>query len=306
MTMVASHMSHDPVAALGRPMLAIARWGLATLIGLQCATALLVASLRLVGTLDRPLKPVALVIVGFLVVVVAVATRWFWCHRSEHPRAVARGMAVLTSVAVMAIGAAVSLPGTSWEGLVAFWGLLASEEIGAWRLVRRHPSRWQSDRGPSPHPSPDSTPSVSLSREAPPACTPTSPSDAPVSPSLETAPSAMAKEVLDGPSPDMPGDDVLQQLTRRRAADGSEALVGWLRMPFAPGQRTASLHVAFCPPFAKTPQLMVEQLDGPSVRIKTAQVLPHGARFDLKLSTVADESDSVLMEFSARSDANAA
>jgi hypothetical protein len=95
-------------------------------------------------------------------------------------------------------------------------------------------------------------------------------------------------------------EDVIQQLTRSRAADGTEPLAGWLRMPVAAGQRTGSLHVAFCPPLASTPELEVEQIDGPEARIKTAQVLPYGARLDLKLAATAEEPTSVLVQFVAR------
>ena len=101
---------------------------------------------------------------------------------------------------------------------------------------------------------------------------------------------------------DAPAEEVLQQLTRSQAADGSEELSGWLRMVFAAGQRTGSLHVAFCPPFAETPELAFDQLDGPDARIKTAQLLPYGVRLDLKLAAAPDDPGSVLLQFSARSE----
>lgn len=79
-----------------------------------------------------------------------------------------------------------------------------------------------------------------------------------------------------------------------------EELSGWLRLPFAAGQRTGSVHVAFCPPLCVTPKMEVEQIEGPAVRIKTAQLLPYGARFDLKLAVPTEESTAVLLQFSAR------
>ncbi len=91
-----------------------------------------------------------------------------------------------------------------------------------------------------------------------------------------------------------------QQLTRSLAADGVEQISGWLRMPFAAGQRSGNLHVAFCPPFATTPELTVEQLGGPEVRIKMPQILPYGVRLDLKLVAPAEEPTAVLIQFSAR------
>ena len=91
-------------------------------------------------------------------------------------------------------------------------------------------------------------------------------------------------------------------MTRIKAADGTEELSGWLRMPFAAGQRTGSVHVAFCPPLPAAPELSVEQIDGPEARVKTAQLLPYGARLDLKLVAASEEPASVLLQFSARAE----
>jgi hypothetical protein len=97
-----------------------------------------------------------------------------------------------------------------------------------------------------------------------------------------------------------PDPFISQQLTRRESGDGVEELCGWLRLSFEPGQRTGSIHVAFCPPLRVTPELEVEQLEGPEARIKAAQVLPYGARFDLKLAAASDEAAAVLLQFTAR------
>jgi len=115
--------------------------------------------------------------------------------------------------------------------------------------------------------------------------------------------SLLTEDLPEGLAPAWPDGNVLQQFVRSRGADGSEHLTGWLRIPFTAGQRTGSEHVAFCPPFEKTPHVTVEQLDGPAVRVKTAQLLPHGVRLDLKLATVAEEPDSVVLQFSARAQA---
>jgi hypothetical protein len=69
---------------------------------------------------------------------------------------------------------------------------------------------------------------------------------------------------------------------------------------FAAGQRTGTIHVAFCPSLRVTPELAVEQMEGPEARIKTAQLLPYGARVDLKLASPAQESTTVLLQFTAR------
>ncbi|MGA2031400.1 MAG: hypothetical protein ABSG68_04020 [Thermoguttaceae bacterium] len=105
------------------------------------------------------------------------------------------------------------------------------------------------------------------------------------------------------PSPSERGPgrgDITQKLTLRQAADGTQKLSGWLRMPLAPGQRTGSIHVAFCPPFPQTPELRLEQIDGPKARITIAQLLACGVRLDVKLRSTARAPDSVLLRFSAR------
>jgi hypothetical protein len=96
-----------------------------------------------------------------------------------------------------------------------------------------------------------------------------------------------------------PSADVLQQLTLRTTAEGGQELSGWLRLGLAAGQRTGSLHVAFCPSFREAPQVQAEAVSGPDCRVKAAQVLPYGARLDVKLDEGADEAQSVLVWFHA-------
>jgi hypothetical protein len=93
--------------------------------------------------------------------------------------------------------------------------------------------------------------------------------------------------------PDLFGqdDNVLQQLTRSRVSDEIEHIDGCLRASFAPGQKALTLHVAFCPPFARVPEIQAEQLEGPECRIKLVQCQPYGARFDLKLVQETSEDD---------------
>lgn len=248
------------------------RWSLGTLLGLLSIAALLVGWRRLAGGLSSELEPLALLSVGAVVAAVALSVRLLWHYLpvGYKSRRVDWLVALLPSSSVLALGAALSVPGTSTAGLIAFWALLTSEEVWAWR-----PAGWPRLRR-------GGTAADRSVRADPPRTSSPHP-------------------VLPAAADDLPADDVLQQLTRSQAADGSEQLSGWLRMAFAAGQRTASVHVAFCPPFPRTPELTVEQLDGPPTRIKTAQLLPHGTRLDLKLAAMAEEPHSVLLQFSARS-----
>jgi len=78
--------------------------------------------------------------------------------------------------------------------------------------------------------------------------------------------------------------DLRQHLTRGLDANGVDLLEGELHIPFADSQRAAQFDVAFCPPFDDVPEFDFEQVDGPEARIDVAQLLPHGARLELKLS----------------------
>jgi hypothetical protein len=95
---------------------------------------------------------------------------------------------------------------------------------------------------------------------------------------------------------------VTQEFVRSRQPDGGERLAGWMRVPLSPGQRTATVHLAFCPPFVRTPKITVAQQEGPTARIKEAQLLPYGARLDLKLTHAADAPATVLLEIVVQAD----
>jgi hypothetical protein len=234
---------------------------------LLTSAALMVVSRRIAGALTHPLEPASLLTAGVLVAATAMTIRlgWFLPPAIRASRALDRAMMLLTSLAVLALGTGLCVYGTKTIGASAICAVLAAEEAWAWAWYTR---RGREKRGQNCFSFP--RPVVA----------------------------AVGKE--NSSDPFSPGEEVTQQLTRCQAADGAEELSGWLRMAFAAGQRTGSLHVAFCPPFVTTPELAIEQCEGPEVRIKTAQLLPYGVRLDLKLASAADEVMSVLLQFSAR------
>ena len=75
--------------------------------------------------------------------------------------------------------------------------------------------------------------------------------------------------------------DVTQWLTRSQSA-GVEQIKGGIRVEFAAGQRDATIHLAFCPPFSRTPQVMTEDVDGASLEIRVAACFPFGARLTVR------------------------
>jgi hypothetical protein len=94
-------------------------------------------------------------------------------------------------------------------------------------------------------------------------------------------------------------DSVNQYLIRRADAAGGEEVSGWATTQLYAGQRTAMLHVAFCPPFASSPTVDVRQTAGPIARVRAAQVLPWGARIEVKLPQAADSPCQARIEFRA-------
>jgi len=258
----------------GRARSELARVVAPALTALLLVVAGVILARRLAGALERPLPPAALLGTGLLLVLLGVAARLVPpAHRWQTRRR--RALYWLPTAAVLLAGIALT-PGTPPGWIAAFWCvLIGGEALGQVtnRLVQRR------------FPPPAAVPAGRTRR---------------VEPAQPPATDTAAHVAI--PPAEVPADDITQQLTRSVAAGGLDVLTGWLRAGFAPGQRTASVHVAFCPPFAKTPRLAVEQLDGPSARIKTAQLLPYGTRLDLKLTHPATDASDVLLRFRAHSD----
>lgn len=93
--------------------------------------------------------------------------------------------------------------------------------------------------------------------------------------------------------------EVVQQYTRSRLPLGGEVMAGTLMAEFAAGQRTASLHIAFCPPFLELPECSAEASDGADVEIKLVLLLPYGARFDVRRRGSCEQPATWRLEFCA-------
>jgi hypothetical protein len=233
------------------------RWAVAMLLA---GAGVFIVARRLAGALETPLAPLQLLAAGILLAGLA----WF-AHAPERRGRLRIGNALIT-IAVLAIAASLSLWGSHPAALLAFWALVVSKEVWAWRgrLPAMHFT------GPKVAKNPHRTPGP-------------------------------AKSPGEEREPGEPDADVLQQLTLRASAEGGQELSGWLRVPLTAGQRTGSLHVAFCPTFNDLPSVQAEPVSGPDCRIKAAQVLPYGARLDFKLDQPARQGESVLAWFHAAS-----
>ena len=94
---------------------------------------------------------------------------------------------------------------------------------------------------------------------------------------------------------------LLMAVQRNRQPDGGETIAGTLQAAFAAGQRTADLHLSFCPPLATLPTVEAETVEGPAARVRAVQVLSNGTRLEVRLDEPATEPTRVLVQVLASS-----
>jgi hypothetical protein len=94
-------------------------------------------------------------------------------------------------------------------------------------------------------------------------------------------------------------EDVVQQLYRVRNEDGSELIYGTLRADFQTGQRTAVLHVGFCPPLPYLPEIEAEAQSGSEAKLRIVQSLAHGTRLNVRLPSTPTEDCHVWTDMAA-------
>ena len=235
--------------------------------------AVVLAERRLAGALARPLPPWLLIVAGVLLAAWAAAIRWVLYPRLVHASssALRTPLVFLPTMLLLVAGISLSLPGSGLWSLGCFWLLLIGEESGSLQL-------WW--------------PGATIDRDAS---------------ALPLAKPPIADNLLtDNPADDdeelaetLPPEDVTQQMVRRRQADGTQALSGTLRTDFASGERTATAHLAFCPPFDRAPEFSAAAMAGPGAQVRAVQVLAYGVRLEIKLDAVSRECASVLVGFEA-------
>ncbi len=238
--------------------------------------ALILAARRVSGGLEIPLSGGPLILLGVLFPSAAAAVRWALVDAiRRYGGAVAHrrtGLVALwgPTVVLLAMAVAVTLPGTPRNAATIFWIAVVALDATAWWIVVRNQRSSLTQRNTE----------------------------------LKTAPSLIDRAALVDETDIMTDAEslahgVTQRIDRGIDADGREYCHGWIRKCFAERQRTELVHIAFCPPFSTTPQMHIEQADGPELQLKTSQVLPYGARLEIRLARAASEPIETLIEFSA-------
>jgi hypothetical protein len=306
-------------AELLRSMLRCLAWSTAAV---ALATSLVLLARRFAGALERPLEGATLVALGAGASALAFVLHAAWrsgesrpARRNEPARYELRFTLVVTA-ALTALGAAVSLPGSSRGALWFLWVLLIGQESAWWiaALRRSHLgpaiARLTRRRRTAAGSSARRAAIERRSRRASGRTPAETLAAAQAAPSVSTASIDGGRTTIAVPSSEPIAATTLspgatQQLSRI-AEEGGEALYGLLRADFAPRQRTQSLHVAFCPPLEAAPIIECSQIDGPEASIKVAQLQPFGVRFDLRLASIPREATSVVVRFEAHCESHTA
>ncbi len=233
------------------------------------AVAMLLAVRRLAGGLAVPLPPPALIGTGLSIATAAAGLRFVPCGHRIASKRMRWLFLIAPTVAVVVASAAISLPESSTAGVSTMWCIVLAIEIASYAAVRL---RW---------------------RRA---------SSQPVRPSRQRRkkePEVRFDIAHAGGPPHILAEGLAQQIERGVTDESDEFCHGLLRANFAASQRTETVHVSFCPPFMTVPEFHVEQVDGPDAKVKVAQVLPYGARVEVRLNRAPSESVQTVLEFSA-------
>jgi hypothetical protein len=232
---------------------------------------------RATGALTAPLPP------ALLLLTAAAMLAWVWCVRVAWGRYVGREIAFsrsldqlvvvwLPPVTLLLVIVACSYPGGRAVDWVVWLPVLAASAAGPQVL-----ERWRRTQTEPVIPAP-----TTATRRCP------------------NSPAAIPLELRE---PIAESGTLLQQLNRSRAADGREMISGTIVAEFAPGERMATLHVAFCPPFEALPHVEAEIADGPDASVQVTQTLHNGARLDVRLTGSAIEAATVSLEIVAHESA---
>jgi hypothetical protein len=275
-----------PVALLGDLITAL----VGLLLALQGVVAVVLLVRRAQGAMAPASSPGWLIVWMTLAVAVVAATRIAVGRFADRDSGLAMAARYLPTAALVVTALALTSFRAPWA-VFFVWVLVAAEE-GAIALVQRRGLSgtfgrigWRpAGRSPAFH-APSHARSVAPVVNEPPLVD-------------GAAPPAGTAGLCEGVAP---GSASLfsQRLERVQSMGGADRLAGTLTARFAPGQVTAHVHVAFCPPFSRVPQLDFRQVAGPSARIKVGQLLPHGVRFDVKREGPATDSASLCLEMRA-------
>ena len=267
-----------PRAERNRSPVAVALWS-----GLIVATTVLL-SRRMAGELSPPTSAWPAVLTSSFATILSL-TAWAFCQRTRMLLTEARvewlaasvawcptwlcGLAVAPANSTLAQGwlIGVALLSASLLALLSYWNHAARFQPAAFRTA---------DNQTAPPPPP-------VARRLEP--TPSRPDGIP--PPVTESALTVFDPITEEPSAGM----ITQRMTRQTLPDGVEQLEGCVRVPFVAGQRAASVHVPFSPPFAAVPQVECEVTGNEAARWKLSVLYPYGMRIEIKRGASEDAAE---------------
>jgi hypothetical protein len=261
-----------------------------------------VLAVRRASGMTTALEPAVLLAAGLLLASIAWFVHWastVACHRAGRESSVGglgrSGVASLrlaTCAGLVMSGFGVGAMAEPWWPGLAFWTMIVAEEVWAWQRGGRRLA-WVRPVG-RPNLTGISRAPGSVYRAARHWFRSVTATLA-----AETAQAPLAGPPLHAGNERRVDGRILQRYVRSATDDGQEWVRGTLRLRFTTGARTAVAHVAFCPPFAQRPKFEARQTGGSAARLKIAQVLPQGARLELRLTTAATVDEWLELDFTA-------
>ena len=255
--------SNHPLSHMARLATALG----AALVSVLCVVVLIRGLLR---SFDVPASPLLLVVAALVTEAVVSFFRMIWLRL--HPQAMASSALLarlaIPSFCVLCIAVAMSLTGATVWSVAMCWLVVAGGESAWWYPVLRTLQLHGLER----------TGAVSIRFESP---------------------QASAQEADDASIDKCEEFDqnMIQRITRSRNDNGIEFISGILRAEFVGGERSHNLHVAFCPPLAYEPAILVHQLEGPPLAIKIAQAEVFGTRIELRRVASTELSETAMICF---------
>jgi len=258
-----------PIRSFRLPAVARRTWRYLIGQSLTCivaTAAVLLTARRLAGALLTPLSALALIGVALCFSAAALGAIYLQSRvRSETAGFGPSNQPWMLTLSLFAIAISLSLAGSSGLGLAAMWLAIVGTEIAIWKSAFARPAQIGA---------------FTVAKT--------------MVPTLNRLPS-QGQETIDVKAAAF---DATQTLKYQRI-DGALAIDGWLRVDFAPGQRTGIAHVAFCPAFLQTPAVEAEFEGGPACDIRASLVIPWGVKWEVKLDEAATEPTSVEFAFQA-------
>ena len=240
---------------------------------------------RYSGAFSQSLSDPALAGCGVVMVVAAALIRKLWLAGCAGKLKVFEWL--MPSLAIVMTAFAISVPGASSAGLVIFWLLLAIGE-SVWLLWLLSSRRMSGSKV-----SDSSTLGTQLAESGQ---TKGEPGQVGISESSGVDASS-GLELEEPESNEAQDPNLIQQLIRSCDDEGNESMAGKVRLKIAAAQQAGRVHIAFSPPFSKSPEVYIEPgVCDVEFQVKLSQAFAHGARIDVRLNEVAELDTTVWLE----------